>query len=263
MINTRFWKRGDTVDAYATRELRPVESVLMVRFAEHLRGRVLELGCGAGRITGYLAAAADRVDALDVSPQMLAACGSRYPGVHLREGDVGDLSGFADESYTAVVAGYNLLDVFADGERRRVLREIRRVLAPGGILIMSSHHRAALPMVRRPWQLRPVAPRRGLRAGLLGPAADLVRLPRRLIRHLRLRRLESATADYAVVSDGSHGFSLVHYFTSWPAQMRQFEEEGLQPLLAADLDGRELSADYEAAECPEIHYAARRPPLKP
>ena len=35
-------------------------------------GRVLDVGCGAGRFATRLAGQADRVDALDVSPAMIA-----------------------------------------------------------------------------------------------------------------------------------------------------------------------------------------------
>ena len=75
---------------------------------------------------------------------------------------------------------------------------------------------------------------------------------------LRLRRLELETDDFAIVSDGAHEYSLVHYFTAHDAQFRQFGQEGLEPLLAADLAGRALDRDYRAPDCPEIHYVARR-----
>ena len=52
--NDQLWGRKGLVQAYATRELRPVEVLLLVRYQAALSGRVLELGCGAGRLTGYL-----------------------------------------------------------------------------------------------------------------------------------------------------------------------------------------------------------------
>jgi hypothetical protein len=51
----------------------------------------------------------------------------------------------------------------------------------------------------------------------------------------------------------------VHYFIDPVAQFRQLREEGLEPELAADLDGRPVSSGAEAPDCPEIHYVARRP----
>ena len=55
-------------------------------------------------------------------------------------------------------------------------------------------------------------------------------------------RLEQTAPDYAIVSDGSHGFSLVHYYIAPEAQIRQLAEEGFAVLGVADLDGRALAA---------------------
>jgi SAM-dependent methyltransferase len=259
--NVAAWTNGSFVAEYSRRELRPVEVLLMVRYRDHFAGRVLELGCGAGRITGYLAALAREVHALDVSPVMVRECRRRCPTAHVELGDARDLSAFEEESLDLVVAGCNLLDVFSDRERREVLRSIRRLLVPGGLLIMSSHNRAYLPRVRRPWQV-------GLREAMHGDlraaarcARDIAWAPVRIRRHLRLRGLEQDTPAYAIVSDGAHRFKLVHYFTWHEDQRRQFAEEGFEPLLAADLGGRQLSSSYMAPDCPEIHYVARNSAL--
>lgn len=247
-VNTARWTRGSFIGDYATRVLRPVEVLLLIRHREQLGGRVLELGCGAGRITGYLVALGREVTGLDVSPQMIAECRRRYPAGRFVEGDIEDLSQFADGSLAVVLAGFNVLDIFSDARRRQTLREIHRVLAPGGLLIMSSHNRAYLPHVPGPGHVR--------RSDPLRFAADLVRVPARVTRHRRLLELERDEAEYAIVSDGSHGFTLVHYFTTPESQFRQFEQEGFEPLSCQDLDGEPVGADYRAAACPELHYVA-------
>jgi SAM-dependent methyltransferase len=258
-FNRSTWTVGGLVGHYANRQLRPIEVLIMVWFREQYSGRVLELGCGAGRITGYLVQVAEEVRALDISPEMVAECRRRYPAADVEVGDVGDLSGFPDSSLDAVVAGCNILDVFDDGERRRVLHDIRRILVPGGLLVMSSHNRAYRPRVRGPWHVRTAGLRAGNPYGALQFAADVIRVPRRVVRHRSRRHLEVDTPDYAIVSDGAHEFSLVHYFTSSEAQRRQFAGVGLEFVLSADLDGRTIDIGYQAPDCPEIHYVARRP----
>ncbi len=256
--NLATWAQGSLIGAYSTRDLRPIEVLLMVRFREQFSGRVLELGCGAGMITGYLVALARETWGVDLSPAMIAECRGRYPSGHYVEGDARNLSRFADDSFDLVIAGCNLLDVYSDDERRQALRAIRRVLAPGGLLILSSHNRAYLPRVRRPWHIRLAGLLNGSPRGALRFAADIARAPRRISPHRRLRHLELSNSDYALVNDGAHEFSLVHYFTSSDAQFRQLRSEGLDPVLCADLDGRELDQGYQAPECPEIHYVARK-----
>jgi ubiquinone/menaquinone biosynthesis C-methylase UbiE len=129
-VNTARWTRGSFIGDYATRILRPVEVLLLIRHREQLGGRVLELGCGAGRITGYLVALGREVTGLDVSSQMIAECRRRYPAGRFVDGDIEDLSQFADSSLDLVLAGFNVLDIFSDARRRHTLREIHRVLEP-------------------------------------------------------------------------------------------------------------------------------------
>ncbi|HEY1566333.1 MAG TPA: class I SAM-dependent methyltransferase [Solirubrobacteraceae bacterium] len=257
--NRAAWAGGDFVRAYTGRELRPVEVLLLVRLRESLSGSVLELGCGAGRISGYLVALAHEFHGMDISPRMVAASQRSYPAGDFAQGDVDDVARFADDSVDAVIAGWNLLDVLDDAERREALRAIRRALAPGGVLIMSSHNLAYLPRLRSPAHVRLGGLRQGRPQGVLQFAADVVRAPRRVRRHRRLRVLERRTADYALVSDGSHEFTLVHYYIDPAAQFRQFREVGLEPESAADLDGRSIDRGDEAPDCPEIHYVARKP----
>jgi SAM-dependent methyltransferase len=240
------------VRQYASRTLRPVEVMMLVRHREDFAGTVLELGCGAGRITGYLVALAAQAHGLDLSPRMVAECRRRYPAGSFETGDMRDLSRFADTSLDAVVAGNNVIDVFSDAERRATLREIRRVLAPGGLMVMSSHNRAYLPRVRPPTGVR--------RSDPLRLAYDVINVPRRVLRHRQLRALQRDAPDYAIVSDGSHEFSLVHYYIAPQAQVRQLEEEGFAVLGVADLEGQMLAPGDTAADCSELHYFARPGP---
>jgi hypothetical protein len=85
-------------------------------------------------------------------------------------------------------------------------------------------------------------------------------MPIRVIRHRRLAALEHAEADYAIVNNDAHDFSLVHYFVSPEAQRRQLDDEGFEPLGVFDYEGRELGPGDTAADCVELHYVARARP---
>lgn len=96
---------------------------------------VLEMGCGTGIFAAMIAERVKCVTATDFSPQMLKRAAQRlsgYGNVEVRQEDACRTS-FADDSFTAVLA-VNMLHHADDA--RAVLRECRRVLTPGGRLVI-------------------------------------------------------------------------------------------------------------------------------
>jgi SAM-dependent methyltransferase len=250
--NVSMWTRGDLVKHYRGRVLLPAETTILARYREHFKGDVLELGCGAGRLTGHLIGLGGNVQGIDVSPAMVAYCRETYPGGTFSVRDLRELSDFDTESLDAAAATANVLDVLDDSERRRVLREIKRVLRPGGLLWMSSHNRALLPNIRRPTDVRA--------RSIIRVAGKLALMPLRVRNHRRLLRFQRFERDYAVVNDEAHHFRLLHYYISHDAQERQLGEEGFEFVECMDSEGRTLSPEESASDCAELHYVARRPP---
>ncbi len=247
--NAQIWGRGEYRDEYANRTLRPVEVVLLLRHVEQLRGRTLEIGCGAGRLTGYLIELSDAVLGIDISPAMIEYCRHAYPGGDFQPGDLRDLSGFADASYEVVVAAYNVLDILDDAERSDVLEQLHRMLTPGGLLIMSAHNRAYIPHLQRPTHVRTSDPLRF--------AVDLLRVPRRYRNRRRLRHAQREEPGYAIVNDDAHEYSLLHYYLTRDAQATQLTEHGFALLGCLDLDGATVAPGELAEHCGELHYVAR------
>ncbi|GAC1318270.1 MAG: hypothetical protein NVSMB25_07470 [Thermoleophilaceae bacterium] len=223
--------------------------MILIRYREALAGRVLELGSGAGRLTGYLAAVAQSVHGLDVSERMVAHGRRRYPDVTFEQGDLRDLSRYESGSFDAVIAPYNVLDVLGDSERAGVLEAVRGLLAPRGLFILSSHNRANVPLIPEPTQLRVGRPRQFV--------LNVLRFPWRLRNRRRLRAFEYAEGDYAIVNDGAHDYSLLHYYISRAAQARQLADHGFDLLECLDLEGRTVVDGEDAPESSELHYVAR------
>jgi SAM-dependent methyltransferase len=251
-VNAALWSR-DLVSHYVSSDLRPVESDVLREHAELLRGRrLLELGCGAGRLTGYLAALSSDVVALDVSAAMLEACKRAFPSVHTVLGDMADLSGFADGEFFGVVAGANVIDVFDHDTRLAVLRDLRRITAPGGLLVLSSHNLGAAA----PAALRVSLLAHGRRRVL----TSLLKLPRWWATQHRLRRLEYRADGHAVLNDLSHDYQALHYYVSRDAMAAQLQATGWDLESCRDLDGGEVKSGEAAAQCLELHYLARPTP---
>jgi SAM-dependent methyltransferase len=121
----RFWDAAELVDYVLDGlgvKLKPTDTVL-------------EIGCGIGRITRSLAERAKRVIALDVSDQMLARARTLNPQLTHVEWVLGDgvsLAGIAGGSVDACVSVVVLQHVPDPEITLGYVREVGRVLAPGG-----------------------------------------------------------------------------------------------------------------------------------
>ncbi|QGV77454.1 class I SAM-dependent DNA methyltransferase [Streptomyces ficellus] len=128
-------------EAFAAGDLdaRPMDRAMLAAFADTVRdaggGRVAEIGCGTGRITGHLHSLGLDVFGIDLSPGMLEVARRAYPHLRFDEGSMTGLD-LADGALGGVVAWYSLIHV-EPGQVPDVLDGFHRVLAPGGHLLLA------------------------------------------------------------------------------------------------------------------------------
>ncbi|WP_411058874.1 class I SAM-dependent methyltransferase [Streptomyces sp. E11-3] len=132
---------GDDRFVWCPEGLDEVEAELLGP-AESLKGlHILEIGAGAAQCSRWLAAQGARPVALDLSHRQLQHArriGEDYSAsVPLVQADAGTLP-FADGSFDLACSAYGALPFVADPVR--VLREVRRVLRPGGRFVFSVTH---------------------------------------------------------------------------------------------------------------------------
>lgn len=135
----RVWdKRASTYD----RQMRFFERLLFGDgrdwVCSQARGEVLEVAVGTGRNLSFYPTSI-RLTGIELSPVMIgiarrqaAALGHE---VDLREGDAQALQ-FADESFDTVVCTLSLCNIPDD---RKAVAEMKRVLRPGGRLLLLDH----------------------------------------------------------------------------------------------------------------------------
>jgi SAM-dependent methyltransferase len=249
-VNAGRWATARLVHSYARRRLRRAETELFARHAQALSGDVLELGCGGGRITGHLIPAAASVTGLDLSPAMVAFCRRRHPEARFVQRDLRDLGAFADGQFSAVVSGHNTIDVLDDAERRRLLDELHRVLAPEGVVIFSSHNLACESLIPPPSRNLSLNPVRLLNR--------LMRMPEALRNRTRLGPLQRREQGYAILNDTAHDYSLLHYYIGRDGQEAQLAEHCFRLLECVELDGTPLGPGDTGFGCHELHYVAQR-----
>jgi ubiquinone/menaquinone biosynthesis C-methylase UbiE len=231
-------------------DLFPAEETLLDVYRDRVAGkRVLDLGCGGGRTSARLHGIAAEYVGLDYSGQMISACRERYPDLTFVQADATDLSIFGDASFDFVLFSYNGIDTMSHGNRLKVLREVSRVLCPGGSFAFSSHN----------IDFRDIAAWFDRRVSL----ASLRKHAKNLIGYLQVRRHQVRTSDYAILSDQRAGYRQLTYFISKPNQVAQLQAAGFEDIAIISWDGRPVQADTPDRESMSFYYICRKPALGP
>ncbi|HET9261317.1 MAG TPA: class I SAM-dependent methyltransferase [Acidimicrobiia bacterium] len=116
---------------YAIRYRNPKSNVAVIDMATlDAEDRFLDVGCGPGAAIEYAAATGAEVAGVDPSPSMVERAARRVPTADVRVGSAEEIP-FPDDQFT-VVGNVSSFHHWAD--RDAGLREVLRVLAPGGRL---------------------------------------------------------------------------------------------------------------------------------
>jgi SAM-dependent methyltransferase len=100
--------------------------------------RILDAGCGPGRIAGALQARGHDVVGVDVDPALIAAAQVDHPGPRYAVADLATLDLDAQPFDAAVLAG-NVLVFVAPGSEPQVLRRVAAHVRPDGFVITGFH----------------------------------------------------------------------------------------------------------------------------
>lgn len=114
---------------------QPLDRAVLAVFAEVVGGgSVADLGCGPGYLTAHLHDLGLDVFGMDLSPAMIDLAREAYPGLSFEVGSMDALES-ADGELSGVVSWYSAIHA-PPREVSAYLREFRRVLAPGGHLLL-------------------------------------------------------------------------------------------------------------------------------
>lgn len=101
-------------------------------------GRICDLGCGPGQIARYLHQQGALAAGIDLSAEMVKQARALNPDIPFRQGNMLALTEVADDTYGGMAAFYSLIHIPRQ-DMVRALQEIKRVLCPQGVLLVTYH----------------------------------------------------------------------------------------------------------------------------
>lgn len=193
--------------------------------------RVVDVGFGAGRTVPYFGMAARSYSGFGFAPNMVATCrqivGDLVDPASITTADARNMTAVGDASCDLVLISYNAIDEGGEGDRFKVLAEVRRVMTSGGYFCFSSHN------------MRSLTPR--------GATGLLPRLRR--WRRYRLLRAANPNLDTlrhgptAMIHDPGIDYRFPHSYIAPSAQVRQFQDFGLSNVRVFSLNSGQEIAD--------------------
>ena len=244
-INLRTMRSSAVVAHYARPdELLPHERASLDQVADEVRGApILDIGVGGGRTVKALREVSKDYVGIDYSQEMVDACKARYPHVRFVHTDARCMSAIRDGSISLAMFSCNGISMVGHDDRLAIMREVYRVLKPGGVFLFTTYNRNS-PEASAGFRF----PELELSAN---PVRSLVRVSRALkntVVSVYQRRQnvkhEIHTSRYAVLNDVCHNYGVMLYYITLAHQRQQLEQAGFLPeAVAFDCKGRRIVDD--------------------
>ncbi len=254
--------RGAVTDYASATYIDPGEKILYNSIAEQAAGKpILDIGVGVGRTVPRLTAISGDYTAVDYSPEMVVAFQQHFPRLRIVHANAVDLGAFEDASIFLAVFSCCGIDMVGHSDRQKILKEVRRILAPGGAFIFSTHNLDGRPedtslrdlVVPIPLTLNP------FKLGW-GVARSVRRTCLRTWNYRKLRRFAVRAADWAILNAEYHDFGVLQHYIAVGAQQCELAEAGFAPdPLAYTNEGSPICGATSATRI--LHWMARAPEL--
>jgi SAM-dependent methyltransferase len=262
LVNRRIWQRANSLKLYRLLEgfIDPGERAGFARVrGDARRGAVLDIGVGGGRTAAILLAETQSYLGVDYTPAMIDICRAKYPQARFEVADARDLSRFSDGEFSLVVFSYNGIDSVGEADRRLVLADERRVLAPGGAFFFSSFNRLGPGFGHRRLTIRHIDASHGARTFVWSfvkyAAGSMIGLWHRLV----MRRFDTSAKGGKLRLHPAHDYGILVHTTTIAELKEELAAAGFAraPEIFGS-SGRGVSLAGEAPDEEYFHVIARK-----
>jgi ubiquinone/menaquinone biosynthesis C-methylase UbiE len=225
---------------YLTPEnIRQHERIIALLERPEQYGRILDIGCGPGTMVEQILRISDRVSGVDISEKMIATAKERFcesplgNRVDFRVGDAENLP-YPSEHFDAVVCAgvVRYLPSLDAG-----LREIHRVLKPGGVMVVTFYYRFSPHWFSMCLLYRPLLPLISLARGRSMHECVLKYRAEPLPISYRVFRKRLSRVGFAHGATRHSGFDLFPFNRLFPALSRRLHLKAEPALMNADILG--------------------------
>jgi 2-polyprenyl-3-methyl-5-hydroxy-6-metoxy-1,4-benzoquinol methylase len=122
---------------------------------EFVSGNLLEIGCGEGRGFSYLKPFISQYTAVDKIESAILKLQQKHPEGKFIRMDIPPFHHLTDNTYDSIVS-FQVIEHIQDD--KFFLKEIHRVLKPGGIALLTTPNRK-MSLSRNPWHIREYLPK--------------------------------------------------------------------------------------------------------
>lgn len=261
-INRVAWTSRDAVREF-TLEKRYTdrgEEAAFAWLAPRCAGQpLLDIGVGAGRTIPLMKSISQNYVGIDYTEKLIQLARKQHPGTDLRHMDARDMRDLPSGHYGLVAFSWNGIDAVDYEGRQQILREMYRVVRPGGYVFFSSHNRDGPGYGETIWKLLPRFTSNPVRFGWR-VARSLTRLPVAGFNYVRNAPLNHDFDAYSIMTAAAHNFGIVIVYTTLTGQRQQLAEIGFEnDAVFGSCEGDRIPDSAQSSDAWWLHFIAHRP----